>query len=40
MIFFSPGTPISIMDGILVAVKDEIDCMPYPTTGTSITPSF
>lgn len=21
------------MDGILVAIKDEIDCLPYPTTG-------
>jgi hypothetical protein len=21
------------MDGVLVAVKDEIDCLPYPTTG-------
>ncbi|XP_020106586.1 fatty acid amide hydrolase-like [Ananas comosus] len=30
---YQKGTPISIMDGILVAVKDEIDCMPYPTTG-------
>ncbi|URD89565.1 Amidase [Musa troglodytarum] len=27
------GTPISMMDGVLVAIKDEIDCMPYPTTG-------
>jgi Asp-tRNA(Asn)/Glu-tRNA(Gln) amidotransferase A subunit family amidase len=27
------GTPLSAMDGILVAVKDEIDCLPYPTTG-------
>ncbi|KAJ0972016.1 hypothetical protein J5N97_019975 [Dioscorea zingiberensis] len=27
------GTPISVLDGVLVAVKDEIDCMPYPTTG-------
>uniref|UniRef100_A0A0E0F9W8 Amidase domain-containing protein n=1 Tax=Oryza meridionalis TaxID=40149 RepID=A0A0E0F9W8_9ORYZ len=26
------GTPLSAMDGILVAVKDEIDCLPYPTT--------
>jgi len=28
------GTPISVLDGVLVAIKDEIDCMPYPTTGT------
>ncbi|KAK3136216.1 hypothetical protein QOZ80_5BG0429840 [Eleusine coracana subsp. coracana] len=25
--------PLSAMDGVLVAVKDEIDCLPYPTTG-------
>lgn len=30
---YEKGTPISVLDGILVAVKDEIDCMPYPTTG-------
>ncbi|XP_042439047.1 fatty acid amide hydrolase-like [Zingiber officinale] len=30
---FQIGAPISIMDGILVAIKDEIDCLPYPTTG-------
>jgi len=28
-----PGEPISVLDGIPVAVKDEIDCLPYPTTG-------
>ncbi|XP_057770170.1 fatty acid amide hydrolase-like [Salvia miltiorrhiza] len=27
------GEPISVLDGVPVAVKDEIDCMPYPTTG-------
>jgi hypothetical protein len=27
------------MDGVLVAVKDEIDCLPYPTTGKNITRS-
>lgn len=30
---YQKGTPISVLDGVLVAVKDEIDCMPYPTTG-------
>ena len=27
------GAPLSAMDGMLVAVKDELDCLPYPTTG-------
>ncbi|KAF3782883.1 Fatty acid amide hydrolase [Nymphaea thermarum] len=30
---YQKGEPISVLDGILVAVKDEIDCIPYPTTG-------
>lgn len=30
---YENGTPTSVLDGVLVAVKDEIDCMPYPTTG-------
>ncbi|KAL6641819.1 hypothetical protein ACP70R_020000 [Stipagrostis hirtigluma subsp. patula] len=30
---YQKGTPLSVLDGVLVAVKDEIDCMPYPTTG-------
>ncbi|XP_073128345.1 fatty acid amide hydrolase-like [Henckelia pumila] len=30
---YKQGKPISVLDGVLVAVKDEIDCMPYPTTG-------
>ncbi|KAL0908306.1 hypothetical protein M5K25_022795 [Dendrobium thyrsiflorum] len=30
---YEKGTPISVLDGVLVAVKDEIDCLPYPTTG-------
>lgn len=30
---YERGNPISMLDGVLVAVKDEIDCMPYPTTG-------
>lgn len=29
----SAGEPISVLDGVPVAVKDEIDCLPYPTTG-------
>ena len=31
----TPGQPISILDGIPIAIKDEIDCSPYPTTGNS-----
>ena len=31
-----PGEPISVLDGVPIAIKDEIDCMPYPTTGKSI----
>nr|CAB3489248.1 unnamed protein product [Digitaria exilis] len=30
---YHQGTPLSAMDGVLVAVKDELDCLPYPTTG-------
>ncbi|KAK1299811.1 Fatty acid amide hydrolase [Acorus calamus] len=30
---YKEGKPISVLDGVLIAVKDEIDCMPYPTTG-------
>ncbi|KAI3523919.1 hypothetical protein L1887_02435 [Cichorium endivia] len=30
---YERGEPISVLDGIPIAVKDEIDCMPYPTTG-------
>ncbi|KAJ9558735.1 hypothetical protein OSB04_013349 [Centaurea solstitialis] len=29
------GEPISVLDGVPIAVKDEIDCMPYQTTGGS-----
>ncbi|KAJ7535012.1 hypothetical protein O6H91_12G014600 [Diphasiastrum complanatum] len=28
---FAQGTPLSILDGILIAVKDDIDCLPYPS---------
>ncbi|KAL2553230.1 Fatty acid amide hydrolase [Forsythia ovata] len=30
---YEQGKPISVLDGVPIAVKDEIDCMPYPTTG-------
>lgn len=30
---FKKGEPFSILDGVPIAVKDEIDCLPYPTTG-------
>uniref|UniRef100_A0A453HM67 Amidase domain-containing protein n=1 Tax=Aegilops tauschii subsp. strangulata TaxID=200361 RepID=A0A453HM67_AEGTS len=30
---YQQGAPLSAMDGVLVAVKDEIDCLPYQTTG-------
>uniref|UniRef100_A0A2N9EFH0 Amidase domain-containing protein n=1 Tax=Fagus sylvatica TaxID=28930 RepID=A0A2N9EFH0_FAGSY len=30
---YERGQPISVLDGIPIAIKDEIDCSPYPTTG-------
>ncbi|XP_037421661.1 fatty acid amide hydrolase-like [Triticum dicoccoides] len=30
---YQQGAPLSAMDGVLVAVKDEIDCLPHQTTG-------
>ncbi|PPD84459.1 hypothetical protein GOBAR_DD18607 [Gossypium barbadense] len=30
---YERGNPISALDGVLIAIKDEIDCYPYPTTG-------
>ncbi|VVB17995.1 unnamed protein product [Arabis nemorensis] len=30
---FEEGKPISILDGIFVTIKDDIDCLPYPTNG-------
>lgn len=27
------GKPLSVLDGVPIAVKDEIDCLPYRTTG-------
>ncbi|KAD5802549.1 hypothetical protein E3N88_13909 [Mikania micrantha] len=32
---YQRGEPISVLDGVPIAIKDEIDCMPYPTTGGS-----
>ncbi|KAH7281555.1 hypothetical protein KP509_36G053400 [Ceratopteris richardii] len=29
---YKKGQPLSILDGVPIAVKDEIDCLPYPTT--------
>ncbi|MFS8015096.1 putative fatty acid amide hydrolase [Helianthus anomalus] len=30
---YEKGEPISVLDGVPIAIKDEIDCLPYPTTG-------
>ncbi|KAJ0096889.1 hypothetical protein Patl1_28111 [Pistacia atlantica] len=30
---YEKGQPISVLDGVPIAIKDEIDCSPYPTTG-------
>lgn len=30
---FKEGKPLSILDGIFVAIKDDIDCLPYPSKG-------
>ncbi|KAH6763384.1 hypothetical protein C2S52_020817 [Perilla frutescens var. hirtella] len=30
---YERGEPISVLDAVPIAIKDEIDCMPYPTTG-------
>ncbi|XP_057815301.2 fatty acid amide hydrolase isoform X2 [Cryptomeria japonica] len=30
---YKRGEPLSVLDGVPIAVKDEIDCLPYPTTG-------
>ncbi|GAB2218014.1 hypothetical protein Droror1_Dr00001229 [Drosera rotundifolia] len=32
---FEEGNQISILDGIFVAIKDDIDCYPFPTRGGS-----
>ena len=33
LFFTHAGMQLSILDGVPIAVKDEIDCLPYPTTG-------
>ncbi|KAL8170823.1 hypothetical protein V2J09_022627 [Rumex salicifolius] len=30
---YEKGESISVLDGVPIAIKDEIDCRPYPTTG-------
>ncbi|CAA3008551.1 fatty acid amide hydrolase [Olea europaea subsp. europaea] len=30
---FEEGNPLSILDGIFMAIKDDIDCSPYPSNG-------
>lgn len=30
---YQRGEQISVLDGVPIAIKDEIDCTPYPTTG-------
>ncbi|CAK8537133.1 unnamed protein product [Lathyrus sativus] len=30
---YHKGESISMLDGVLVSIKDEIDCLPYSTTG-------
>ncbi|XP_057972467.1 fatty acid amide hydrolase-like [Malania oleifera] len=30
---YKQGEPLSALDGVPIAIKDEIDCLPYPTTG-------
>nr|XP_043623689.1 fatty acid amide hydrolase-like [Erigeron canadensis] len=32
---FEEGKPLSILDGIFVAIKDDIDCYPHPSKGGS-----
>ncbi len=33
MVLLGSGNPISILDGIFIAIKDDIDCFPYPSKG-------
>ncbi|CAM8935262.1 unnamed protein product [Rhodiola kirilowii] len=32
---FEEGSPISVLDGIFMAIKDDIDCYPHPSKGAS-----
>lgn len=32
---FEEGKPLSILDGIFMAIKDDIDCLPHPSKGAS-----
>lgn len=34
------GNPISVLDGIFVTIKDDIDCLPHPTKGEYAIHSF
>ena len=29
------GRPLSVLDGIFMAIKDDIDCFPHPTRGNA-----
>jgi hypothetical protein len=31
--FIIAGAPLSVLDGVPIAIKDEIDCLPHKTTG-------
>ncbi|KAJ8629611.1 hypothetical protein MRB53_022934 [Persea americana] len=32
---FEEGRPLSVLDGIFMAIKDDIDCFPHPTRGAT-----
>lgn len=32
---FEEGNPLSILDGIFMAIKDDIDCLPHPSKGAT-----
>jgi len=34
------GNPLSILDGIFMAIKDDIDCYPHPSKGKYIPSKF